>query len=73
MPIPKPRPVYRTKRKSRKKGAAVFCDAFLISCFYAVFVTAILCEYRLVLLRNLLPVEYLEECLYVIRAQVLIL
>ena len=70
MPIPKPHPVYRTKHKARKKGAAVFCDAF----FYLTVVRTLpLRQYRLVLLRNLLPVEYLEEGLYVIRAQVLIL
>ena len=33
MPMPKPHPVYRTKRKARKKSAAVFCDAFIISLF----------------------------------------
>ncbi len=41
--------------------------------YLTVFRTLPLRQYRLVLLRNLLPVEYLEECLYVIRAQVLIL
>ena len=63
----------RTRRNARKKGAAVFCDAFLLSYFDAVFVAALLCEYRLVLLRDLLPVEHLEECLYIVRAQILIL
>lgn len=37
MPIPKPHPVYRTKHKARKKGAAVFCDAFFISLLFGRF------------------------------------
>lgn len=34
MTRPEPHPMYRRNRKARKKGAAVFCDAFIISLFY---------------------------------------
>ena len=61
--------MYRRNRKPRKKGAAVFCDAFFN---LTVLRILILRQYRLVLLADLLPVEYLEECFDVIRAQVLI-
>lgn len=62
--------MYRRNRKARKKSAAVFCDAFS---YFTVLRTLSLRQYRLVLLRDLLPVEHLEECLHIIRAQVLIL
>ena len=32
-----PRPIYRRNRKARKKGAAVFCDAFFISLLFGRF------------------------------------
>lgn len=34
MTRPEPYPMYRRNRKARKKSAAVFCDAFIISLFY---------------------------------------